>query len=329
MYYPRDITGPFGEPPYYDAYVTHAIYLNEDWETKALDIVQHEYAHRVMHKILYHDAIDSPIQPANHYIESISSATLAWTEGWANFFPLAVQNDCIFNYGGYTNSWNLETITWGTPGWDEGDQVEGRVAGAFWDLYDNTNDGTDVYSCGFLPIWNSFNAYQPQTETFHDFWNIFNKTITDNDAILAGQALHQNTIDYVVVRTISAINVTATSATIRGSLSSLGSASSVYVFLQWGTTTGYGNTTTITEVFAPLTFSQFLTGLSPNTTYHFKAFAAGDDYGWGQDFTFTTLVQGNPTVGMRIEPLNKQELLPDCFQGQWYDIPNITKNKEY
>ena len=43
---------------------------------------------------------------------------------------------------------NLETPTWGSSGWDEGDDVEGRVAGALWDIYDDVNDGTDNYCDG-------------------------------------------------------------------------------------------------------------------------------------------------------------------------------------
>ncbi|MBU0847403.1 fibronectin type III domain-containing protein [Patescibacteria group bacterium] len=66
---------------------------------------------------------------------------------------------------------------------------------------------------------------------------------------------------------------------------------------EYGETTAYGTTTPTDSKETGETFSQAITGLSPNTTYHFRAIAtnsAGTSY--GSDQTFTTLALAKPTV---------------------------------
>ncbi|MBI4283225.1 MAG: hypothetical protein HY663_02005, partial [Chloroflexi bacterium] len=98
------------------------------------------------------------------------------------------------------------------------------------------------------------------------------------------------------VSTGNVTNVTANSATISGNLTSLGSASAVNVFFEYGTTTSYGSKTIAESMTATGTFSANLIGLSPGTTYHFRAQADGVMHGMasGTDTTFTTLTP--PTV---------------------------------
>jgi hypothetical protein len=91
------------------------------------------------------------------------------------------------------------------------------------------------------------------------------------------------------VSTSSATNVGSNQATLNGYLSSMGGASSCTVYFQYGTTTSYGSTTGTQAKSSAGTFSQSLTGLSPGTTYHYRAVAsnsAGTVY--GADTTFTT-----------------------------------------
>jgi hypothetical protein len=92
------------------------------------------------------------------------------------------------------------------------------------------------------------------------------------------------------VVTSPASGVTATAATLNGTVSPQGAATT-YRF-DWGTTTGYGNTagagsagsgTTATAV------SASLTGLSPATTYHYRVEATNPaGTALGADQTFTT-----------------------------------------
>jgi len=169
---------------------------NADY-TKALDIVQHEYAHYIMYKV-YGNWYPPSDCPSPHYINRISGPVCGWTEGWADNFPLSVQsygrwNDPAFEWG-QGSQVNLETPTWGTPNWDNGDQVEGRVAGTLWDIFDNAYDGYDTFTDGFLNIWDVIHG---QTDnTFYQYYTAW--TNRGHDSFLFLACAYQDTIDYGV-----------------------------------------------------------------------------------------------------------------------------------
>jgi predicted phage tail protein len=94
------------------------------------------------------------------------------------------------------------------------------------------------------------------------------------------------------VTTSAATSLTTTSATLNGSLTALGTATSDNVSFEWGLTTSYGNTTTPEAKTAIGTFSANLTGLTAGTTYHFRAKAVGNGTAYGSDKTFTTSSAG-------------------------------------
>jgi hypothetical protein len=90
------------------------------------------------------------------------------------------------------------------------------------------------------------------------------------------------------VATGASTNLTTTSATLNGSLTGLGTATTDNVSFEWGTTTSYGSETTPQSMSATGSFSDNLTGLTAKTTYHFRAKAVGDTTAYGDDATFTT-----------------------------------------
>ena len=91
------------------------------------------------------------------------------------------------------------------------------------------------------------------------------------------------------VITSAATTAATTSATLNGDLTALGTAASVIVSFEWGTSTSYGSETTAQSISAMGTFSANLTGLSANTTYHFRAKAVGaGSAAYGDDMSFTT-----------------------------------------
>lgn len=90
------------------------------------------------------------------------------------------------------------------------------------------------------------------------------------------------------VTTDAASNVTSDSATLNGVLTSLGNASSVDVSFEWGLTTSYGSETTPQTMTATGAFSYSISGLDPDTTYHFRAKAVGNGTAFGDDVTFET-----------------------------------------
>ena len=100
------------------------------------------------------------------------------------------------------------------------------------------------------------------------------------------------------VSTGSATSVSATTATLSGILTGLGSNTSANVYFQYGTTTAYGSTTPVQTQTSVGGFSAPISGLSPNTTYNFLAVAtAGSTTVTGANATFTTLASsgGNTT----------------------------------
>jgi len=91
------------------------------------------------------------------------------------------------------------------------------------------------------------------------------------------------------VTTNSASSVTATGATLNGYLNDDGGEACQYRF-EWGLTSSYGNATPWTgSKTSGQSFSQSISGLSPCTTYHFRAQCKNSvGVGSGGDRTFTT-----------------------------------------
>jgi len=91
------------------------------------------------------------------------------------------------------------------------------------------------------------------------------------------------------VQTNPAVSVGTTSATLQGTLTSLGAESIVYCSFEYGTTVAYGTTTADQTKTAIGSFSADRSGLTSNTLYHFRARARYDStYVYGTDQTFTT-----------------------------------------
>ena len=129
-------------------------------------VVGHEYGHNMMWTI-YGAWMPTTYCPSPHYIQQTSHVNCAWTEGWANFITIATNNDPVYRWAS-GSSLNLETPTWPTSGWDDGDDVEGRVAGALWDMLDSVNEGDDQYSEGNLvDIWDTI--YHQNDSNFSEY----------------------------------------------------------------------------------------------------------------------------------------------------------------
>lgn len=89
------------------------------------------------------------------------------------------------------------------------------------------------------------------------------------------------------IQTNSAINIQNNSATLNANITDLGNYGSATVYFQWGISTSYGYQTPIMTQNYIGSFSQTISGLAPNTTFHFRA-VAQNNYGtvYGQDMTF-------------------------------------------
>lgn len=144
---------------------------NNDVHLAAVDpdsaiVVSHEVTHSIMDDV-YEDAFPPIPSCSPHNIPTTSSAGCAWVEGFAEWVPAMVFNDPHFRWPN-GSALNLETPTWGTAGWNNGPNVEGRVAGALIDLSDANNEGTDRLSEGVGNIWTTFQGHV--SNTFAQFW---------------------------------------------------------------------------------------------------------------------------------------------------------------
>ena len=89
----------------------------------------------------------------------------------------------------------------------------------------------------------------------------------------------------LTVITDDATSVTATGAILNGNLTDLGTSDNVTVSFEWGTNTSYGTETTPETMTTTGSFNASLSGLSPGTTYHFRAKAVVDQASYGGDKT--------------------------------------------
>ena len=157
-------------------------------------VVNHEYGHNVMWNV-YGGYFPINDCPSPHYLQYASGPHCGWTEGWADFFPMAINNDPFYRWAG-GSTLNLETPTWGTPNWNNGDQVEGRVAGALWDILDNVNDGDDTYTDGSITnIWDTF-KHHATDDHFNEYWAGWLARGHNNTSAGPIMDLYQNTINY-------------------------------------------------------------------------------------------------------------------------------------
>ncbi len=163
------------------------------------DVVLHELGHHYMYNATgawWWSDVDDMLACRNHGIREQESSLCAWAEGWATFHALAINGDACFDWdnspcAGLTI--DLESPTWDTLNWDEGDEVEGRITGALYDLFDSAEDGKDRANFGYTAVWNLVSAPSPKN-AFSDFWSAWRASSHDNH--LAVQAIFQNTINY-------------------------------------------------------------------------------------------------------------------------------------
>ena len=162
-----------------------------DLLANSADVAIHEYGHNVMWNAYGRNWWPPTNCPSQHIWSANMDVACAWTEGWANFLPLAVNGNPVLS-NSQVEYVNLETPTWGTSNWDNGPGVEGRVAGALYDIYDNANDGADQFAFGFLPI--AHILYNGHNSNFLAFWQDWLHTYKYSD--LASLCIYQNTIDF-------------------------------------------------------------------------------------------------------------------------------------
>jgi len=89
---------------------------------------------------------------------------------------------------------DFDAATFGTLGWDDGDAVPGRVAGAFWDLHegDGTVEEHDRWNATFTDVFEVVDVRRPVT--LADWWSGW--LALGKNGCTAVASLFQNTIAY-------------------------------------------------------------------------------------------------------------------------------------
>ncbi|HEV2852222.1 MAG TPA: hypothetical protein VHC97_05400 [Thermoanaerobaculia bacterium] len=173
---------------------------------QSADVVTHEYGHAVMSNLWagYSPNWTTGDCPRDHFINRVSGAGCALSEGFADFWAWysnqfydgdssAANDGPIFNWPGGAST-NLETRDGGT--YDAGDQVEGNVAASMGDFYDSANDGpasgpADRLSDGIQHIWHT--TYSQSDSNFAQWWSAY---WPSHDACPARDILQFNAINY-------------------------------------------------------------------------------------------------------------------------------------
>jgi hypothetical protein len=152
-------------------------YVGDGWDR---DTILHEYGHCVQYAAR-EGSFPPKVGPDEHYPDSETECGWAICEGWAEFFPCAVDNTTLM-VGGRFGSIESTTFANGIFGhgdsgdWD-GDIVEGAVAQVFWDIFDGVSPNDyplwdepygDCISNEFGKLWSIFLNHDP--DNIHDFW---------------------------------------------------------------------------------------------------------------------------------------------------------------
>ena len=142
-----------------------------------------------------------------------------------------------------------------------------------------------------------YDAYNPFNVAFDNFR--VRQYASSEPIVSVGAEENQTPAVPLTVTTDAFIAVTVISATLNGTLSSLGTAPTVQVSFQYATDAYYitnGNTYSAETTAQPMnttgSFSYNLSSLNPGTFYHFRAKAVGDGSFYGADKILYT-----PSIG--------------------------------
>jgi MSHA biogenesis protein MshQ len=221
---------------------------------------------------------------------------------------------------------NSGTTSWGSTGWYIGTAAPGTWncnAGPSPSVSGNNNIYTFTITAPTTP--GTYNAY------FRTSSNSSNcGSTTSSTYILTGGVI---VVGPPAATTVAASSLSATGATLNGTVTSNGASTTVT--FDYGLTTGYGSSITASQ--SPLAagasgaaVSATLTGLTCNTTYHFRVNAVNSSGTTnGGDITFTTSacpfscappsnIPAGVSVTCQCDTFNRASLNPSTiFNGNW------------
>jgi hypothetical protein len=129
------------------------------------------------------------------------------------------------------------------------------------------------------------------------------------------------------VQTGPATQITSTAAVLTGDINA-NNAPTTYYF-EWGNTTDYGSSTPTANITggSPTTVTQQLSGLLPNTTYHYRLVATNSEgTTTGMSRTFATRAVATPPPGRGYELVTPAYKVGGVGVGAWYGGPDAVGN---
>ena len=294
-----------GVPNWADALMNYCDYINsaENWRGEALSLSQVKWASRTW--LLTENVNDAATAAA------LTNSALS--KGIRAHYATSTYNSLPSYLTAYVSQISIPTLTSTQPPvvatgvasniTSTGSKVSGNLtstgtaASVTVSFEYGTTTSYGITAAGVPPTLTSTGAFTASLtgltsgQTYH-----FRTKAVGNGTVYGNDQSFKTSTQPPVVATGIASNVTNTGATVSGSLTSTGTAASVTVSFEYGTTTSYGSTAagvppTLTSTGA---FTANLTGLSSGQTYHFRTKAVGNGTVYGNDATFTTT--GNPVT---------------------------------
>jgi len=160
---------------YYDGRETIMLQGDQYGDSDEYDdhIIVHEWGHYFEAKFSRADSIGG-----QHGKGEALDIRLAFGEGWGNALSGIVTDDPIY-FDTYQNdgwSMNVESAPHNNPGWFS----EASIQRILYDLYDSNDDGSDVLSLGFKPLYDVLIGAQKVTPAFTSIFS-FIKALKDEN----------------------------------------------------------------------------------------------------------------------------------------------------
>jgi len=237
----------------------------------------------------------------------------AYTSSYMGWYNVYKTGHLLFAHGLCGNTVSharvQEALTFMDAHWNDLTNGSGSVNDYGW--RGNPGSGIRPSYIAIAAAAKGFTELEIETFSGHDWYNDFADVVVDNQypdghwlggghgetnnrsTCWALLGLLRATSHFPpVVTTNAASSVAPFSATLNGNLTDMGTAASVDLSFQYGTTSGsYSSETTPVSYSSgvPHAFSQSISGLSMGTRYYFRAKAAGDAVGYGDELYFDTL----------------------------------------
>lgn len=176
---------------FYDS-ALNKVHLN-GVDFKWRDAVVRTAAKAVMDDLFEDDFPDTQDCGDGTQIGKQTTLNCAWVNGFADWVATQVFADPVldFQVGTAVFHENLETPDWDTAGWDRGDAVEGRVAGALLDISDGVNETPwDRVALGPNYVWSKLLTNYSWSQRFRTLSEV---GFAGDNAL---STLYQNTIDF-------------------------------------------------------------------------------------------------------------------------------------